>query len=227
MTETIAPTEMPELTDVQQRALLASAHRILGEAGQSKAVAGLYESDPESDGAGFAAGDSILADLMDHPDWPTWGEQIEGLVPGAEAPARALPSIQASTGPIHFGGGVPVRGWSNVALYPNGAFHLSGHFHDSGLPSYNVAHSWLITTRDGNPAFSLSASGRCHGTFEPGSRDFNFNHNGVNAAIAAAWPELAGGYRWAWRSAVNLSLPPILDWLRQVLNIAGTIIKLV
>ena len=133
--------------------------------------------------------------------------KIEGLPAGGNLPAPAMApsppaSLQASA-PLTFSEDVAVEGWTSLALYPNGAYNFSGHLHASGEFGYNVGAAWVATTRDGNPAFNFSARGRVHGTFEPGSRDFDFNQSGVNPAIAAAWPELSRGWRWSQRATAD------------------------
>jgi hypothetical protein len=95
----------------------------------------------------------------------------EPAAPAEFAPA-ALPSISLASGPITFGGGVPVGGWSNLSLYPNGWFNFVGHFHDSGAPSYNVDHVWSIWS-PGHGLIMIGTQGHMAGTFESGSRDFN------------------------------------------------------
>jgi hypothetical protein len=99
----------------------------------------------------------------------------EPAAPAEFAPA-ALPSISLASGPITFGGGVPVGGWSNLSLYPNGWFNFVGHFHDSGAPSYNVDHVWSIWS-PGHGLIMIGTQGHMAGTFESGSRDFTRTYN--------------------------------------------------
>ncbi len=152
------------------------------------------------------------------------GEPVKALMKISDAPSR-LDSIQAS-GNITFSGGVPVGGWTAITLYPNGAFNFSGHLHVSGLPSYDVGVTWVVTTSDGQPTFSLSKQGRCHGTLESGSRDFDWNESGTNPALAAAWDELSAGYRWRWNAGANIDISSITGAALQAVGAVGTVIAL-
>ncbi|MEV8631569.1 hypothetical protein AB0395_07910 [Streptosporangium sp. NPDC051023] len=211
--------DRPDVDAAQQETLLRAAYETIRTADMSPAIGGDYSSAALEEYKDIYLGSTALKELVaDH----SLATSLDG-----EAAVIRLATIQASAD-IRFGGGVPVGGWSTLALYPNGAYVFSGHLHDSGFPSYNGVVSWILTTRDGNPAFSFSAAGRMHGTVEPGSRDWNWTKSGVNPGIAAAWPELAStGYRWAWRAGVNISLGPIIDALKQTLGIVGAVIAVV
>jgi hypothetical protein len=159
--------------------------------------------------------------------------QVERLPPGGDLAARAMApsppaSLQASA-PLTFDEDIAVDGWTSLTLYPNGAYNFSGHLHASGEFGYNVGVVWVATTRDGNPAFTFSERGRVHGTFEPGSRDFDFNQSGVNPAIAAAWPELSRGWRWSQRATADgspIDLGDLAGVARDALGIAALVAAL-
>jgi hypothetical protein len=210
------------LTDVQQQVLLGSAFEVLQAASSSPTTGAEYDSGPV--GIKSALDGSLLGELAKIPDLARWGDNIKELVK-SDAPAF-MTEIQAS-GNIVFGGGVPVGGWTAISMYPNGAFNYSGHLHVSGAPSYDVGVTWVVTTSDGQPTFSLPVRGRVHGTFESGSRDFDWNLSGTNPALAAAWPELSAGYRWRWNSGANIDFGSMTGALLQAIGAIGTIIALV
>lgn len=139
--------------------------------------------------------------------------------PGAVA-AAALPTQLGpwNTNYISFNNGVPV-GSPNCALtlHQNGAYTFQGHFHDSGATSYNGEITWMVATGKG-AAFSFAQHGHMAGTFESGSRDWNFNVNGTNPAIAAHWADLCAAYHWQWKAAVNLDLGALFTSVEQALS---------
>ncbi|MDP9842189.1 hypothetical protein J2853_001400 [Streptosporangium lutulentum] len=136
-----------------------------------------------------------------------------------------LGSLQA-TSRITFDNGTPVDGWTTIALYPNGSYNFSGHLHASGATSHNVRVVWVVSPLDGTPAFSFTKEGRVHGTFDSGSRDFDFNVSEINPALSAAWPELSEGWKWSRRASTGLSFAHIVDAAKDALKIAGSIIPL-
>ncbi len=155
---------------------------------------------------------AILRDVLDTPPAPPQ--------------PRMLDRITIDTGPIVFDNGVPVGGRAHVDLFPNGAFSFSGHFHDSGATSYNVTFAVAIRGSRGT-TFTLAKEGRVHGTFEPGSRDFDWGDNGSNPAIQTAWAELSAGYNYQWQAAVNLDITPIVDDVLRAIGAVGPIIGVI
>ena len=117
---------------------------------------------------------SVWVELSDRPAQASDEEGFFHLtgVSAAETLVRASQLGPWDTGYITFSGGVPVGGYSNLVLYPNGAINFSGHAHVSGAPGYDYSFVWAV--KDSNvPAtvYVFAASGRLHGTFESGSRD--------------------------------------------------------
>ncbi|HFJ9279605.1 hypothetical protein AT278_29740 [Bacillus cereus] len=112
---------------------------------------------------------------------------------------------------ITFKGGVPVGGYASLTLNRNGAYHFSGHLHDSGLPSYNVSMVWVVTDSKGT-AYTFSKQGHVtgHSPFSSGSHDFNWNDSGVNHAIAAGWPALEHGWSYHRKASVHLDAGALL-----------------
>lgn len=183
---------------------------------------GTFDSNPT--GTQSVSSNAFLDELAKIPNTLQLGEPIKALVKERDALSR-MESIQAS-GTIVFGNGVPVGGWTAISLFPNGAFNFSGHLHVSGAPSYDIGVTWVVSTRDGQPTFSLPIQGRCHGTFEAGSRDFDWNVSGSNPALAAAWAELSAGYKWAWHAGANIDINSITGAAVQAVGAVGTVIAL-
>jgi hypothetical protein len=130
------------------------------------------------------------------------------------------------TGSIVFGGGVPVGGFSHLSLFPNGAVSFTGHFHDSGAPSYDVSLVWALKSSTGT-AFTFAKQGRVHGTFEAGSRDFDWGDSPTNAALAAAWADISAGYTWVWRAAANVDIGQLVDAGVKALGQVATVIAVI
>lgn len=143
--------------------------------------------------------------------------------------AAALQTAQLGpwqTGYITFRGGVPVGGYASLTLRSDGTYEFTGHFHDSGAPSYDVHFVWGVRASDGF-AFTFAHRGHMAGTFEAGSRDADWNVTGYNADIAAHWAALQQGWNWRWRANVNWDvagdLTRIIDALKQVGQVIAVI----
>ncbi|MDR0780487.1 MAG: hypothetical protein LBF16_07295 [Pseudomonadales bacterium] len=148
------------------------------------------------------------------------------VAPAAKA-APVLPDyLDFKTGAISFKNGVPVGGWAQVRLYKNGNWAFSGHFHDSGFPSYNVDFAWVFVASNG-AAFTFKKSVRVHGTIEPGSRNGDWDLHGQNPAIAKNWAAFCANYHWRWQANVNMDLSVLLKQIQDVMKVAGTIIATV
>jgi hypothetical protein len=117
-----------------------------------------------------------------------------------------------------------------LTLFQNGAFNFTGHFHVSGTPSYNDSLVWGIVSKSG-VLYTFSHSGHMAGTFEPGSRDDDWNPQGTNAALAGGWADLAGGVSWRWQAAVNMDLGALINSLKQAISttiqVVNTVIAIV
>ena len=142
--------------------------------------------------------------------------------------AAALQTAQLGpwqTGNISYPSGVPVGGYASLTLRSDGTYEFTGHFHDSGAPSYDDHFAWGVRASDGF-AFTFAHRGHMAGTFEAGSRDDDWNVTGYNTDIAAHWDALQG-WNWQWRADVNWDvvgdLTRIIDALKQVGQVVAVI----
>jgi hypothetical protein len=113
---------------------------------------------------------------------------------------------------IDFNNGVPVNGWARLRVSSGGAYVFEGHFHDSGLPSYDVGLVWAIALPSGK-AFTFNAKGTLHGTLESGSRNKDWYVAGANPEIEANWAEIAASGVWTWRAKTSLNVGSIFKEL--------------
>jgi hypothetical protein len=146
--------------------------------------------------------------------------------PGSPPPqAPPLPTQLGpfNTGVITFDNGVPVGGWMSLAIFQDGSYSFTGHFRDSGFPSYDVDGVWVIVSTSGK-AFTFEVKGSTHGTLEAGSRNYDFAENGKNDAIREAWPDLCDGYHWRWSAYVNWNVQAAVDDVVSALKSAGAVI---
>jgi len=141
-----------------------------------------------------------------------WNVPLPQPAPAPPPPPR-LPSLNLDTGYIAFDNGVPVGGSAHLDIMPDGAFSFSGHFHDSGLPSYDVSFVFAVATQDaaGNHfAYTWPVTGRTHGTFEAGSRDFPWDVSQQYQAIADNWQNISNAYRWQWNAAASADIGQLI-----------------
>ncbi|MDF0673955.1 MAG: hypothetical protein P0120_06380 [Nitrospira sp.] len=120
-------------------------------------------------------------------------------------PKPFIPNVVWDWGPIVFGNGIPVGGNAHVALYPDGSFQFSGHFHNSGFPDESVSLGVAIRANNGR-LFTMATSGHMGGTITAGSRDYDWNNTGNNPDIAANWDALSEG--WHLEASARASM----DW---------------
>jgi hypothetical protein len=131
-----------------------------------------------------------------------------------------------NSGTITFDNGVPVGGWMTLALFEDGTYSFSGHFHDSGFPSYDVDAVWVIVSSSGK-AFTFEVKGEMYGTVDSGSRDYDFAQNGQNDQLKEAWADLCAGYTWRWSAYVNWDVQAAVNDVVNALKVAGTVIAAV
>ncbi len=142
--------------------------------------------------------------------------------------AAALPTQLGpfTFNPIVFGGGVPVGGWAQLTLFSNGAVNFTGHFHDSGAPSYNMTCTYAVRAADGT-IYTFTKTGRTHGTFESGSRNFDWGDNPTQTAVAAGWANLVASWSWQARAGANADIGALVDSAVKAVGQASSIIAII
>src|SRR5260370_449413 len=115
-----------------------------------------------------------------------------------------LNQIVLTSGFIAFSGGVPVGGWANVSVFPDGSYKFNVHFHDSGFTDYNVSVLWVLRSSIGQ-VFTFAASGHMCGTvpFCTHSRYFDSNPQGTTPPSAHAWDDLSVHYTYHCTAKAN------------------------
>jgi hypothetical protein len=156
---------------------------------------------------------------------------VEPEVMVAAPPPPPPPPLPALLGPfdtgyVSFNNSVPVGGSASLTLYANGNYNFSGHFHDSGFPSYKLQLGWVIVDASGN-AYTFAHQGSMFGTIESGSRDDDWTSTGNNPAIAEGWAELARGNTGRWEAYVNWNVQSMIDSITTAIKTAGTVITVV
>ena len=127
---------------------------------------------------------------------------------------------------ITFGGGVPVGGFAHLVLRSNGSYTFSGHFHDSGATEHNVGIVWGVKDL-ASRVYTFHQSGHVSGTFEPGSREFDFNVDSQNSAIAQNWPFLALAARSTLQASATLDLVNLTNSVIGALGLATGVIGVI
>ncbi len=153
---------------------------------------------------------------------------VAHFTPKTPPPAPQLPSQLGpfQTGYIAFDNGVPVGGTGSLTLYQNGNYDFSGHFHDSGWPSYKVELAWLFTDASGR-GYTFDVQGNTYGTEDAGSRDFSWTQDGSNDQIAANWSDLCQSWTYSWTANANWDGASAVDSLVNAAKVAGTVIGVV
>jgi hypothetical protein len=113
------------------------------------------------------------------------------------------------TAHVDFNGGVTVDGWTKLMVSATGAWSFRGHFHNSGVLSYNVGYSSLISLPSGK-GFAFNAKGKAEGDLDGGD-NVDFNRAGVDPALAAAWPEIRASGEWSWKAKSSLDVGALLN----------------
>ncbi|WP_454848478.1 hypothetical protein [Rhizobium binxianense] len=156
-------------------------------------------------------------------DWyPQLGNTITRLRSADPAPRMVSQVGPLDTGPIHFDGGVPVRGFAQLTLHQSGHFNFVGHFHDSGATSYNVAFAVGVRSQLG-VLYTFASSGHMAGTFEFGSRDFDWSISEHRPILHEDWANIAVNSTWWWSAKVNLDIFGVLDTVKTLAQVAGAV----
>ncbi len=146
--------------------------------------------------------------------------------PPTPAPGGEAQSLNWNTGPITFSGGVPVGGWANLTLFSGGFAKFSGHFHVSGAPSYDVALVWGVKSGSG-AIYLFRHQGRVHGTFEPGSRDDDWDQSKTDQTLARDWPNLWAHWEHRWTAHTNVNVAALVSSIQTGLQVVGTVIAVI
>ncbi len=131
-----------------------------------------------------------------------------------------------NTGSITFDGGVPVGGWAQLTLFQSGTINFLGHFHDSGAPSYNVAFAVGVRSQRG-VLYLFSRTGHMAGTFESGSRNFDWNIQENHAVIREDWANIAVGSTWWWSAQANWDVAAAIDAVKRLAQGVGQIVSVI
>ena len=161
--------------------------------------------------------------------WDQLHSHVE-VVPPPPPPPPA-PELPEQLGPfdwrpIVFGGGVPVGGWAQLTMFRNGAVNFTGHFHVSGAPSYDITCTFAVRASDGT-VYTFTKTGRVHGTFEAGSRDFDWGDNPTNTAVGAGWGNLAAGWSWQARAGANVDVGALIGSAVQAVGQVASVIAII
>ena len=89
-------------------------------------------------------------------------------------------------------------GQHRLTLRRDGSYRYEGHMRATGFPSFEVSIlttlGYPIDVPPGTPTaaaqVAFAAHGECHGTNEPGDRDFSWNQEGFLPILAAEWEGL-------------------------------------
>ncbi|MEH2325231.1 MAG: hypothetical protein V7K32_17055 [Nostoc sp.] len=149
--------------------------------------------------------------------------------PVPQPPDPLLPNIEIDTGYLTFNNGIPVGGYSHLSLFPDGNYNFTGHYHDSGVPSYNTELVFALKDNVGGSIFVFPHQGRVHG-WEPGSRNDDWNISGNNPVLADAWKGLSSSYSSSVEYGVNLNIDGIgglIDLASKAVGLVGAVIAIV
>jgi hypothetical protein len=183
-------------------------------------------------------GGTVSADVGRRPDevkrdlgewYPDLFPALKEVGGASDALGGFVPQVgPLNTGPITFGGGTPVGGFSQLTLFQSGQFNFNGHFHVSGAPSYNVAYAVGVRSQLG-VLYTFLRSGHLAGTFEPGSRDYDWSVQELRDVIREDWPNLAVNSTWWWNARVNwdpLALLGTIKTLAETVGAVGAVVAL-
>lgn len=127
---------------------------------------------------------------------------------------------------ITFKSGVAAGGWSNLVIRADGSYEFSGHLHDSGALSYDVSVLWSILSKS-NQLFTFGHEGTIHGTFDPGSRDLDWDVKKQDDRIRDNWGDLVQGTTVNWHSTVDTGLSQFINYIKTIYSVATAVIAIV
>lgn len=145
------------------------------------------------------------------------------MAPPPPPPAPVVNEISLPFPNLTFKGDTPVNAYAYLTLYQNGTVQYSGHFHDSGAPSYSTEMVCGVVSADG-VAFTATHKGSISGTpVLGGSRDDDWNEPTTNAAITSDWAALVKSHPATCEYSVNADvggmLSNLVSWLNTALSL--------
>jgi hypothetical protein len=146
----------------------------------------------------------------------------KAVMPGA----KTLGQLQFDCDHITFPDPTPVGGYMHLTIREDGSYTFTGHFRDSGFPSYDVALVYVVKDSQ-NHVYTFSTKGHMAGTLESGSRNYDWGDNGQNADIAKNWAALAKGSTGNGRARTSLDLGPIVNDIKQAIGAVSKVITVV
>jgi hypothetical protein len=144
---------------------------------------------------------------------------------GGAYAVQAVSEMTFDTGYITFDNGVPVGGSAELAVYADGSYHFTGHFHDSGLPSYNDSLVFGLVSPSG-VLYTFAHTGHMAGTLESGSRDDNWDVSGTDPRLAAGWADLEGCQEY-WKADTSADWNPLIGQIEQVAGIVLSVVGII
>jgi hypothetical protein len=162
-----------------------------------------------------------------------WGELSTNYPQVVDSrPAPKLPVQHAQidrrdfdTGRISFSNGVPVGGSGHLALFSDGTYSFNGHFHVSGVLSYNYGLVLVVADVHNRP-ITFAHTSRLHGTFESGSRNDDFAGTANNAIISQLWNSGLGA-SWYWRASTNINVQAAISSVIQAAGYVAAVAAIV
>ena len=137
----------------------------------------------------------------------------------------ALPGqLDWDSGYITFSNGVAVGGYSHLTLFVDGTYMFTGHFHDSGSAEYNMSLVWAVVNSQNN-AYTFTTSGHVAGTFESGSRDYNWSNNAQNDLIKQNWASIVAGNYAVWQAKAGGDLTNLVNSIISAISAAEAVIE--
>ncbi len=162
-------------------------------------------------------------------DLDAWYPQLSPTIKRLNRALRvsAIPQVgPLNTGSITFNNGVPVGGFSQLTLFQSGNFNFNGHFHVSGAPSYNVAFAVGVRSQRG-VLYTFLRSGHLAGTFEPGSRNYDWSVQESRDVIREDWPNISVNSTWWWNAQVNWDPLALVSTIKTLAETVGSVASVV
>ncbi len=125
--------------------------------------------------------------------------------------------------PIAFSSQTAAGGYAHLTLQQNGNFIFSGHMHDSGAIEYSLSVVAVVTDI-ASTAYSFGIDGHVAGTFESGSRNWDWNTTSFNQAIADNWANIAPGPGVHWKADATADWPGLVTALISGLGLGLAVI---